>query len=122
MLDHYEERTVDGKTSIVPVFDIVAIDPSDSSSVAAVLAQYDDAMERYLQFVRDERGYTSREPSDYALSQNQRWHQDALDWIAFRDDVMSYALGVMNEFKSSGRAVSVEDFIAGMPRITWTAE
>lgn len=68
VLDHYEERTIDNETVVVPVFITNAIDPSSDPSVEHALKQYDNAMEQYLKSVRDERGYTSREPSDYALS------------------------------------------------------
>lgn len=121
-LDHYEERTEEGETVVVPVFITNAIDPSSDPSVEHALKQYDNAMEQYLKSVRDERGYTTREPSDYAFSQNERWHQDALDWIAFRDNVMEYALSVMNDFKSNGIVVSIDEFINGMPAMSWTIE
>lgn len=81
---------------------------------------YDAAMEDYLRQVRSERGYTTREPDDYFGSSVPRWAQDAKDWVAFRDAVMTYALGVINEYAKTGVAPSLKDFKAGFPKMTWT--
>lgn len=81
---------------------------------------YDAAMEEYLRQVRTERGYTTREPDDYFGSSNPRWAQDAKDWVAFRDAVMTYALNIINEYAATGVAPSLKDFKAGFPVITWT--
>lgn len=81
---------------------------------------YDQAMEDYLREVRSKRGYTTREPDTYLHSSDPRWSQDARDWIAFKDDVMHYALAIINEYKTSGKAPTLEEFKAGFPRITWT--
>ena len=121
-LDHYELSSMNNDTVIVPIYVTAPIDPGSDPSVEHALRQYDYTMEQYLRSVREARGYTSREPSDYAFSQNERWHQDALDWIAFRDSVMEYALSVMNDFKSNGTIVSLEDFMSGMPQMNWTIE
>lgn len=122
VLDHYDECTISGETVIVPSFTVIESDPGADPSIQHALKQYDNAMEQYLKSVREDRGYTFREPSDYALSQNERWHQDALDWIAFRDNVMEYAFNVMNSYQLSGTIVSLEDFMSGMPTIQWTFE
>lgn len=86
------------------------------------LSAYDNAMEEYLKEVRIARGYTVREPSDYKDSQNLRWKQDALDWIAFRDQVMEYGLNVQNTFATTGVAPSLEEFRQGFPKITWSIQ
>ena len=83
-------------------------------------ADYDNAMEDYLRFVRVERGYTTREPDDYFGSSNPRWSQDAKDWVAFRDAVMTYALGVINEYAATGNAPTLAEFKAGFPKMVWT--
>lgn len=80
---------------------------------------YDNAMEDYLRSVRSERGYTTREPDDYFGSSNPRWAQDAKDWVAFRDAVMTYALGVINDYTKTGKAPTIAEFIAGFPEIVW---
>lgn len=81
---------------------------------------YDKAMEAHLKAEREARGYTSREPSDYAGSAVPRWAQDAADWIAHRDAVMLYALGVINTYQETGEAPSLDEFKAGLPVIAWT--
>jgi hypothetical protein len=85
-------------------------------------AEYDAAMEGYLVEARSLRGYTTREPSDYFNSTVERWRQDAADWIAFRDAVMTYAIGVRNDVLSGGVVPTLDEFMSGMPVITWTIE
>ena len=81
---------------------------------------YDAAMEDYLRSVRSERGYTTREPDDYFGSSNPRWSQDAKDWVAFRDAVMTYALHVINEYEATGNAPTIAEFVAGLPKMEWS--
>lgn len=81
---------------------------------------YDQAMEDYLREVRIARGYTTREPDDYFASTNPRWAQDAKDWVAFRDAVMTYALGVINEHTKTGAAPTLAEFKNGFPKIVWS--
>lgn len=87
--------------------------------IAYTEADYDNAMEDYLRSVRSERGYTTREPDDYFGSSNPRWSQDAKNWVVFRDAVMTYALGVINEYAASGNAPSLAEFKAGFPKMVW---
>jgi hypothetical protein len=81
---------------------------------------YDRAMEDYLRSVRSDRGYTTREPDDYFGSSNPRWAQDAKDWVAFRDAVMTYALEVINEYAKTGNAPTLAEFKANFPKMVWT--
>lgn len=81
---------------------------------------YDAAMEDYLREVRYERGYTTREPDDYFGSSNPRWAQDAKDWVAFRDAVMTYALDIINTYTKTGNAPSLAAFKAGFPKMVWS--
>lgn len=81
---------------------------------------YDNAMEDYLRQVRSERGYTTREPDDYFGSSVPRWAQDAKDWVAFRDAVMTYALGVINTYAATGNAPTLAEFKAGFPKMVWS--
>lgn len=83
-------------------------------------ADYDNAMEDYLRSVRSDRGYTTREPDDYFGSSNPRWSQDAKDWVAFRDAVMTYALDVINTYTKTGNAPTLAEFKAGFPKMVWT--
>lgn len=81
---------------------------------------YDNAMEDYLRKTREKRGYTTREPDTYLHSSEPCWAQDAKDWIAFKDDVMRYALGVINTYKATGNAPTLKEFKAGFPKMKWT--
>lgn len=81
---------------------------------------YDQAMEDYLSEVRCARGYTTREPDDYFGSSNPRWAQDAKDWVAFRDAVMTYALDVINTYAKTGNAPTLAEFKAGFPKMVWS--
>lgn len=93
----------------------------DYSEPSGPTAPYDKAMERHLRAEREARGYTTREPDAYRDSSNARWKQDAEDWVAHRDAVMSYALAVMNEVEAGTREPpTLEEFTAGLPRIVWT--
>lgn len=81
---------------------------------------YDAAMEDYIREVRIARGYTTREPDDYFGSSNPRWAQDAKDWVAFRDAVMTYALDIINTYSKTGNAPSLAAFKAGFPKMVWS--
>ena len=86
------------------------------------LADYDAAMEAHLKAEREARGYTLREPSDYAGSSVERWAQDAADWIAHRDAVMLYALDVLNHVEAGDPAPTLDEFKNALPVIEWSAE
>lgn len=85
---------------------------------------YNRVLEDYLLGKRSERGYTDREPSDYYNSSVARWAQDARDWIAFRDSVMTYGLQIINDFYSGRQVPSIDEFKAELEKIecNWTYE
>ena len=85
------------------------------------LEEFDRAMEEHLIGERSERGYTTREPDSYLTSANPRWSQDARDWVAHRDEVMAYALELINEVQSGQREPpTMDEFVEGLPNIVWT--
>lgn len=85
------------------------------------LEEYDAAMEEHLRQERDARGYTTREPDSYLTSSVPRWSQDAKDWVAHRDEVMEYALELINEVQAGLREPpTMEEFLDNMPKIVWT--
>lgn len=87
------------------------------------VADYDRAVEQYLLDIRCARGYTLREPSPtYDDSPNTRWASDAADWKQFFTRVMEYGLEVQNEYAATGKAPSLEEFKAGLPKIKWSIE
>ena len=88
---------------------------------APTIADFDTAMEEHIREEREARGYTTREPDAYRDSSNPRWKQDAEDWVAHRDEVMEYALGIMNAVEAGVREPpTMAEFKAGLPRIEWT--
>ena len=85
------------------------------------LDDFDIAMEEHLRRERVARGYTTREPDSYLTSSNARWKQDAEDWVAHRDAVMEYALGLINAVEDGEMAIpTMEEFTAGLPDIEWS--
>lgn len=109
---HYVYADEDGKRVIKTDLHIVE-KPVDR-------ADYDAAMEAHLRAERDARGYTDREPTDYALSSVPRFAQDARDWAAHRDAVMLYGLEIINRFIETGTAPTLAEFKDGLPVIKWT--
>lgn len=83
---------------------------------------YDAAMEAHITSARVARGYTTREPDCYLNSRNERWAQDAEDFIIFRDAVMEYGLSVINEYARTGIAPTLEEFKNNLPNIEWSIE
>lgn len=108
----YEEMTASG-------YRLVEIAPEPRP---VTVADYDRAMEKHLRVTRMLRGYTDREPTMYINSANPRWKQDALDWVAFVDEVMTYALEVENDFIAGRPVPTLESFKARLPEIHWTVE
>ena len=81
---------------------------------------YDNAMEAHLDEEKAERGYTKREPTDYANSGVARFKHDADDWSAHRDAVMLYGLEVENKAKRGEPVPTLDEFKAALPVIKWT--
>lgn len=91
-------------------------------SVEELTAIYDSAMEEHLDAEKAERGYTKREPSDYANSTVPRYKQDAADWTVHRDAVMLYGIEILNKAARGEPVPTLAEFKAGLPVITWTEE
>lgn len=91
-------------------------------SVDELTALYDSAMEEHLDAEKAERGYTKREPSDYANSTVPRYKQDADDWTKHRDAVMLYGLDILNKAARGEPVPTLAEFIDGLPVIHWTEE
>lgn len=83
---------------------------------------YNRAVESHLMAERMERGYDTREPSLYITSSIPRWKQDAQDWVAHVDAVMSFALRTLNDWKSTGSVMSLREFRASLPKIRWSED
>ena len=91
-------------------------------SVEELTALYDSAMEEHLDAEKAERGYTKREPSDYANSTVPRYKQDADDWTKHRDAVMLYGLDILNKAARGEPVPTIAEFKAALPVIHWTEE
>ena len=91
-------------------------------SVEELTVIYDFAMEEHLDAEKAERGYTKREPSDYANSTVPRYKQDADDWTKHRDAVMLYGLDILNKAARGEPVPTLTEFKAGLPVIHWKEE
>lgn len=94
----------------------------EKMSVEELTALYDAAMEAHLDEEKAERGYTKREPSDYANSTVPRYKQDAADWTEHRDAVMLYGLDVLNKAARGEPVPTLSKFKENLPVIHWTEE
>ena len=108
--DGYE--LVDGKWATKWVYEPLTVEE--------LTALYDAAMEAHLDAEKEERGYTKREPSDYANSTVPRYKQDADDWTKHRDAVMLYGLEVLNKAARGEPVPTLAEFKAELPVIHWT--
>lgn len=91
-------------------------------SIEEMTRLYDAAMEEHLDAEKAERGYTKREPSDYANSTVPRYKQDADDWTKHRDAVMLYGLEILNKAARGEQVPTLAEFKAALPVIHWTEE
>ena len=110
--DGYELK--DGKWATKLVYEPLSVDE--------LTAIYDSAMEEHLDAEKAERGYTKREPSDYANSTVPRYKQDADDWTKHRDAVMLYGLDILNKAARGEPVPTLAEFKANLPVIHWTEE
>ena len=81
---------------------------------------YDKILEQHISNTCKQRGYTTRQPSEYINSTVERWKQDALDFIKFRDECMLYGLEIENMRKNNQKIISLEQFKSDLPKIKWT--
>lgn len=86
------------------------------------IQDFDNILESYIKEVRVERGYTTRQPDVYLNSKNERWKQDAMDFIQFRDACMEYALSVYNQYEQTQKLPQIQEFKNNLPKIKWTFE
>ncbi len=108
-------------STLYVVQDNVVVAEYTYEDIKYTIDDYDQAMEQHLIAEREERGYTTREPDSYLASSHPRWKQDAEDWVAHRDAVMEYALQLINDVQAGIiPAPTMEEFVAGLPKIHWT--
>lgn len=114
----HKKPTRKRKVAIKPVYEVISLPPPPEP--VYTYYDYNHALEDYLYSVRAERGYTDREPTEYIGSKVPRWDSDGKDYRSFRDDVMLYALPILNEYKETGNAPTLAEFKAGFPKIVWS--
>lgn len=101
---------------------VVANPPPPPPTPADLIAEYDAALEARIDDALRARGYTKREPSDYAGSVVPRYRQDAIDYELCRDRIMCAGYDMLNEYLTTGRIPTKEEFLAALPTLTWTID
>ena len=86
------------------------------------IEDYDKILEQHISNTCKQRGYTTRQPDVYLNSKNERWKQDALDFIDFRDECMNYGLEIENKYKNGQSVLTLKQFKQALPKIKWTFE
>lgn len=85
-----------------------------------VLREYQDALQNFLDKKASEKQYNSAlSIATYVSSTNPQWKTEADAFIVWRDEVFVYALGVLNAVEQGGARPSIDDFLAGLPQLTW---
>lgn len=85
-----------------------------------VLREYQDALQNFLDKKAREKQYNSAlSIATYVTSTNQQWKAEADAFIAWRDEVFVHALDVLSTVEQGGARPSIDDFIAGLPQLTW---
>lgn len=57
--------------------------------------------------------------ASYANSTNPQWKAEAEAFIAWRDSLYAYGLSVFQAIAQGAAAPSMDEFVAGIPNITW---
>lgn len=86
------------------------------------IQDYDKILEQHISNTCKQRGYITRQPDVYLNSKNERWKQDALDFIDFRDECMTYGLEIENKYKNGQSVPTLKQFKQTLPKIKWTFE
>jgi hypothetical protein len=84
-------------------------------------ADYAAAIQAHIDAVAQERSYNDAVScASYAASTNTQWASEAATFIAWRDDVWTYAYTELAKVQAGTRPQpTVADFIAELPTITW---
>lgn len=76
--------------------------------------------EDHIASVAGEKQYSSAVScASYALSTNLTWKAEAEAFIAWRDSVYVYAMGIIASVQQGGAVPTMEGVIAGIPVMTW---
>jgi hypothetical protein len=99
----------------------VVATPDPAAVSAAVVADYQRAIEAHVEAGAAQRGYSSS-PScaGYVASTVPKWKAEALAFIAWRDAVWVYVYNALNKVKKGERPVpTVPGLIAELPALVW---
>lgn len=76
--------------------------------------------ENKVESVASEKQYSSAVScASYALSTNLTWKAEAEAFIAWRDSVYVYGMGIISSVQQGGAVPTMEEVIAGIPVMTW---
>lgn|SRR5574343_347039 len=96
---------------------------------AAINLQYlenniSEYLRRLIETKPSERGYDNVATlSSYVTSSNTKWKAEANAFIAWRDSVFNYAYNLLDNVKNNKVPIPTEEqFIAGIPVLTWPKE
>lgn len=85
-----------------------------------VIGDYKSAFDSLLDAVAQEMSYDNRfSPPSYLASTNAQWAAEAAVYVEWRDRAMEYMFATLLEFQSGEAQPTVEEFIAGVPKIEW---
>ena len=81
---------------------------------------YSSYIDTLLDSTANSRSYGSAVAvATYVSSTNDTWRNEAVAFVAWRDAVFNYALKVQKDVQEGMKIPSLDDFISGIPAITW---
>lgn len=95
--------------------------PSPEQAAAETQVAYTAAVDDRVTQTARARGYNGAESlASYVASTNPTWAAEAQAFVAWRDAVWTYALGVMAAVQAGEAALpALPDFLAAAPAIDW---
>jgi hypothetical protein len=85
-----------------------------------ILRDYKNLLKDFVNRKAREKQYDSAlSIATYVNSTNEQWKTEADAFIAWRDSVYIYALGVLGDVQNGGAAPSEAEFLAALPEMVW---
>lgn len=117
----------------ITLWDVPGVSQPTTEEIALWSVQYEPAyrLQQFQEIGEDlvsdridaiaaERKYSSGVSCvSYANSTNLQWKAEAEAFIAWRDSICDYAIGVYNAIEAGGVPPTEEEFIAGFPVMNW---
>ncbi|MDH7787635.1 hypothetical protein QBD01_003662 [Ochrobactrum sp. 19YEA23] len=103
---------------------MVTAEQKQQEQVAAVVAQYRAAIQSLIDRTANERQYDDGNSlASYVNSTVPEWAAEAQAFVAWRDQIWSYALGELEKVQTGQREQpSSGDFLAELPAFEWPSE